>query len=48
MDREELNNIIEEELYSEIESLIIRWSNGGLETAGTLTRQIIDLLKSKI
>lgn len=32
-------------LYSDIEDLIIRWSNDGTKTAGTLTRQIMGLLK---
>jgi hypothetical protein len=34
-------------LYSEIEYLIIMWSNDGTKTAGTLTRQIMDLLSKK-
>ena len=34
----------ETELYSEIEKAIIRWSNDGPLTAGTLTREIMDLL----
>jgi len=33
------------QLYSEIEKLIIRWSNDGTLTAGTLAREIIDLLQ---
>jgi hypothetical protein len=32
------------ELYSEIEDLIIRWSNDGTKTAGSLTRQIMETL----
>jgi len=32
-------------LYSSIEDLIIRWSNDGTKTAGTLTRQIMELIK---
>ena len=32
------------ELYSEIEDLIIRWSNDGDKTAGHLTRQIMELI----
>jgi len=32
------------ELYSEIEDLIIRWSNDGDKTAGHLTRQIMESL----
>lgn len=35
----------EDELYSDIENLIIRWSNDGTKTAGELTRQIMGLLK---
>jgi hypothetical protein len=31
-------------LYSEIEGLIIEWSNDGTKTAGYLTRQIMKLL----
>jgi hypothetical protein len=34
-------------LYSKIEYLIIMWSNDGTKTAGTLTRQIMELLKNK-
>jgi len=34
-------------LYSEIEDLIIRWSNDGTKTAGHLTRQIITLIKGE-
>ena len=34
----------EKELYSEIETLIIRWNNDGTRTAGSLTREIMDLL----
>ncbi len=33
------------ELYSNIEDLIIRWGNDGTKTAGTLTRQIMGLLR---
>jgi hypothetical protein len=32
------------DLYSEIENLIITWNNDGTKTAGTLTRQIMELL----
>ena len=32
-------------LYSEIEALIIRWNIDGTKTAGTLTRQIIGLIR---
>lgn len=35
------------DLYREIESLIIFWSNDGNRTAGSLTREIMDLLDSK-
>jgi hypothetical protein len=35
---------MEKELYSEIEGLIIEWSNNGTKTAGYLTRQIMKLL----
>ena len=31
-------------LYSEIEGLIIEWSNDGAKTAGYLTRQIMKLI----
>ena len=37
----------EENLYSEIESLIIMWSNDGTKTAGALTRQIMEKFKNK-
>lgn len=33
--------------YSEIEDAIMVWSNDGTKTAGTLTRQIIKILKKK-
>lgn len=36
-----------DELYSEIETAIIHWSNDGTQTAGTLTREIIQILKDK-
>ena len=32
------------ELYSEIEYLIIMWSNDGTRTAGSLTREIMKLM----
>jgi len=35
-----------ETLYSEIEHLIIRWNNDGTKTAGSLTREIMELIKS--
>lgn len=31
-------------LYREIENLVIKWSNDGTKTAGSLTREIISLL----
>ncbi|MCF8342436.1 MAG: hypothetical protein K9I82_15780 [Chitinophagaceae bacterium] len=34
------------ELYSQIENLIINWNIDGTKTAGHLTRQIMELLKS--
>ena len=34
-------------LYSDIEDLIIRWSLDDTKTAGHLTRQIMELIKSK-
>ena len=37
----------ERKLYSEIEHLIIMWSNDGDKTAGFLTRKIMDLLIKK-
>jgi len=39
-------NKVEENLYSQIEHLIIMWSNDGTITAGGLTRQIMELLNS--
>ena len=35
------------ELYSEIETLIIRWVNDGTRTAGSLTREIMGLIEDK-
>ena len=35
------------ELYSEIEDLIIRWSNDGTKTAGHLTRQIMESISQQ-
>ena len=35
------------ELYSEIENLIISWSNDGTKTAGSLTRKIMSLMQTK-
>jgi hypothetical protein len=34
------------DVYSKIENVIIRWSNDGTKTAGSLTREIIEILKS--
>ena len=33
-------------LYLEIEHLIIKWNNDGTKTAGSLTREIMELIKS--
>lgn len=33
------------DLYSKIETLIIRWSNDGTQTAGQLTREIMELVE---
>jgi len=35
----------EKELYQIIETAIIRWSNDGTQTAGTLTIEIIEIIK---
>jgi uncharacterized Zn finger protein len=37
----------EDNQYKQIENAIIRWSNDGTKTAGTLTREIIDIIKQK-
>jgi len=38
----------ENQLYQQIEVAIIKWSNDGTQTAGTLTREIMDIInKSK-
>ncbi len=34
-------------LYREIENAIIRWNNDGTKTAGTLTREIMEMLKTE-
>jgi len=34
-------------LYSEIETAIIRWSNDGTQTAGALTREILQILSKE-
>jgi len=31
-------------LYQQIEQAIIRWSNDGTKTAGTLTREIMEII----
>ncbi len=36
----------ERKLYSAIEDIVIRWSNDGTKTGGTLTRQILYLFKN--
>ena len=36
----------EKELYSEIENLIIVWNIDGTKTAGSLTRDIMKLIKA--
>jgi len=39
----------ENNLYSEIEKAIIKWSNDGTLTAGTLTREIMEIIhKNKV
>jgi len=35
-----------EQLYSEIENLIITWNIDGTKTAGSLTREIMKLIES--
>jgi hypothetical protein len=37
---------LNKDLYSEIENLIITWSNDGTKTAGTLTRQIMEKINN--
>lgn len=32
------------DLYQQIETAIIKWSNDGTQTAGTLTREIIEII----
>ena len=34
------------DLYKDIESAIIRWNNDGTQTAGTLTREIMELVET--
>ena len=38
---------VDDVLYTEIEYLIIMWSNDGTNTAGYLTRQIMELLRGE-
>ena len=39
----------ENNLYQQIEHAIIEWSNDGTQTAGVLTREIIDIIhKNKV
>jgi hypothetical protein len=50
MEKMEKTPVIDESrknLYSEIELLIITWSNDGTRTAGSLTRDIMELLNNK-
>jgi len=44
---EYIKSLADNKLYSEIEDLVIRWSNDGTKTAGHLTRQIIKLIKGE-
>jgi hypothetical protein len=37
----------EKDLYSKIENSIISWSNDGTQTAGSLTREIMELIKER-
>lgn len=39
-------HLLKDTLYSEIESLIIHWSIDGTRTAGSLTREIMELIKN--
>lgn len=34
-------------LYQEVENAIIRWNNDGTKTAGSLTREIMEMLKTE-
>ena len=36
----------QEKLYQLIEAAIIRWSNDGTKTAGTLTREILEIINN--
>jgi hypothetical protein len=44
---EYIKSLADNKLYSDIEDLVIRWSNEGTKTAGHLTRQIITLIKGE-
>jgi hypothetical protein len=44
--KETINKMNSEIIYSEIEYLIIQWSNDGTKTAGSLTREIMELIKT--
>lgn len=44
---EYIKSLADNKLYSDIEDLVIRWSNDGTKTAGHLTRQIIKLIKGE-
>ena len=44
---EYIKSLADNNLYSDIEDLVIRWSNDGSKTAGHLTRQIITLIKGE-
>ena len=44
---EYIKSLADNKLYSDIEDLVIRWSNDGTKTAGHLTRQIITLIKGE-
>lgn len=37
----------EKDLYSKIENSIISWSNDGSQTAGSLTREIMEIIKER-
>ena len=37
----------EKDLYSKIENSIISWSNDGTQTAGSLTRKIMEIIKER-
>ena len=44
---EYIKSLADNKLYSDIEDLVIRWSNDGTKTAGHLTRQIITSIKGE-